>query len=172
MKVIVYGIGEFYKVNKQILIPESYEVIAFIAEDDKVKETLFENKPIIKLEDILNWNFEKVIIANSKWIEVEQKVLTYGVVLEDIIIPMFNQKEYKNTLIESKIDKLIKNNDKPKLSIICDSNSNFISRFEEYFSRKYYVTFFILTSIVPSFIKALKSNSSSIFSSAKDLSLS
>lgn len=144
MNILVYGIGAFYKANKSLLVPSCYNISAFISEDINNAEIIFEGKKIIKLEEIKNYKFDKIVIATEKWIAVEQKILSYGVEMEKIIIPLISKETCKTDMLEQKINNLKKKTNKPKLAVISYLSDKFVKRFENYFEVNYDVTFITL----------------------------
>jgi hypothetical protein len=48
MDVLVYGIGAFYKANRNLLVTSCNNICAFISEDINNEESIFEGKKIIK----------------------------------------------------------------------------------------------------------------------------
>lgn len=144
MNVLVYGIGEFYQKNKALLVPECYNICAFISDDNEKSVNSFEGKPIINLENIKSYKFDKIIIAVEKWIEIEQKLLHSGVKHEKIIIPIITLENCNHYDLRTKIEMLKRPSTKPKLAIISYLNDKFVRRYEEYLKIKYETIFFTL----------------------------
>ena len=144
MNVLVYGTGDFYKKNKMLLVPECYNVCAFISENTERLVDSFEEKPLITFEKIQDYKFDKIIIAVEKWIEIEQKLLNNGIGLEKIVIPIITSQNCNHKVLENKIELLKQPNEKPKLAIISYLNDKFVRRYEEYFQIKYETIFFTL----------------------------
>lgn len=144
MNVLVYGIGEFYRKNKKLLVPECYNICAFISNESEIMVEYFEGRPVISIEKIQLYKFDKIIIAEEKWIEIEQKILNIGVKLDNIIIPVINSEKCDNDIIKEKIELLKQPSKKTKLSVISYLDDKFIKVYKEYLKIKYETIFFTL----------------------------
>lgn len=144
MNILVYGTGDFYKKNKMLLVPECYNICAFVSENRQNFMDSFEEKPLINFEQIEKYKFDKIIIAVEKWIEIEQKLLSIGVTLDKIIIPVITSENCNHDVLKAKIELLKQPNEKTKLAIISYLTDKFVRRYEEYLKIKYETIFFTL----------------------------
>lgn len=82
--VIVFGVGDYYLKCKKI-IEEKYNIIAFADNDLKKQGKVYENKYIITPEKLLDYKWDKIIIASSYEIEIEEQLIKLGIEKKEII---------------------------------------------------------------------------------------
>lgn len=68
MKIVVYGMGQFYQ-NRKYLLPKEAEIVAF-ANSDEYKATsvsglTFENRPILKPSELMSVDFDYLYISTA-----------------------------------------------------------------------------------------------------------
>lgn len=94
MKILIFGFGKNYKTAKQHNLFDQDEIIAFVDNDEKKQNQLFENKPVISPSQIPGLEFDKIIIASLAYDEIYYQLLSLGMDknkifyhIEGIIIP-------------------------------------------------------------------------------------
>lgn len=87
-KVLVYGLGNFYAYHKRYLL-DRYRIEAYI---DRRKEGFYHGKKIIKIDEINQYEYEKIIVMlldTNRCREVFEALIKQGVEEEKIVI--FNE---------------------------------------------------------------------------------
>ena len=82
MKVIIFGTGQIYKNYKQ-WIPKK-EIVFFIDNDVKKQGQYFDGFLVTRPEDVLNADYDKIILMSTKVHEMKKQILDIGISIEKI----------------------------------------------------------------------------------------
>lgn len=91
MKIVVFGIGSFYKKIENV-IKERYEIVAFT--DNKVTELgeTYQGIQLIPPAELKYQDYDKIVIASSYFKQISSQLLKMGIDNDKIaIIPAFQQ---------------------------------------------------------------------------------
>lgn len=83
--VIVFGTGNYYK-EKEISIKENYNIICFADNDTKKHGIYYDNKMVIMPKEILEYEFDKILIMSSSFIEITRQLIEIGVNKDKIFL--------------------------------------------------------------------------------------
>lgn len=95
-KAIVFGTGGYYQ-KKKHRIMQNFEVIAFADNDITKRGSIIDGKTIISPKEIINFQFDKVIIASQFYPDIARQLINLGVsetkiVLGINILPRINDE--------------------------------------------------------------------------------
>jgi hypothetical protein len=155
LKVIVYGTGSFCETMLKRL--KKIDIVAFSDSDCNKHNTLFHNKIVIRPEDIVKYEYDKIIIASTFFEEISKHLIELGINKEYIVDYMQIVKEeiinfYNDNLNLTKNDLELQevlnylNKDENRLQVFCyEFTDKYINRnidvFKDENNGLYYVLF-------------------------------
>ncbi|URZ00947.1 glycosyltransferase [Clostridium felsineum] len=83
-KVLVFGTGDYYKINKKIL-NDFFEIVAFIDNDKKKQGLIIENKEVLSPQKIKGIKFDKIFVASMYIDVIREQLIKLGIKKEKII---------------------------------------------------------------------------------------
>lgn len=83
MKIVVFGVGKYYKKRKKN-IPEDIEIVAFIDNNSKVWGNTINGIKIYNPNQIFQFQYDRILLMSLKIEEMQQQLLEMGVPSEKI----------------------------------------------------------------------------------------
>ncbi|MGN0340397.1 MAG: DUF4422 domain-containing protein [Lachnospira sp.] len=117
-KIVIYGMGQFYKKYEYKI--DKTEVVCYV--DNNSIETLYENKPIIKVEQLDSFQYDYIVVFTTKYFNdiVYDLVWNHGVDINKIVVfQWYYNLNYNTKLLCNSILALM---EKTHIKYICDIN--------------------------------------------------
>jgi len=121
MKLIIWGLGEFYKISSQKGIFDQEDILAYVDNNINYWGGVIHNKLIIKPSEISNYNYEKIILCMYAYEDVlHQCVETLGIDRSKII----PYEEYEANLLCEKMVEKYEHAEDPEIQSVVDYYKN------------------------------------------------
>lgn len=115
MKILIFGVGgagrAIYRAFKN-----SHEIVGFLENNTKLCGTFFDNKPIFKVEDLKNLDFDKIALGGVWLNDMKNQLLSLGILEEklyivddDLFVYSDKTREEITNLFLKEFSKLMKN---------------------------------------------------------------
>lgn len=82
--IVVFGTGNYYNIYKDILM-NKYNIIAFADNDLKKHNTYIEEKKVINPKELVDITYDKIFIASTYELEIENQLVNIGIDVKKII---------------------------------------------------------------------------------------
>ena len=85
MKIVIFGLGKFFE-NRKSKIPGELEVVCYLDNNHSLQGTLLDEIPVYAPEQIVEIEYDQIILMSAKAYEMREQLLNLGAAEEKIVL--------------------------------------------------------------------------------------
>lgn len=121
-KLLVFGNGGLWSIVKNYIDSNKAEIIGFVNSDLKLNGTFFEDKPVITPQEIMNYEFDYIVLASGQYDELINQLKDTNLEKEKIIAFKINGSKVFQEIQDQANCRILEETNQNSLNLISRNN--------------------------------------------------